>query len=314
MKALVFRGQPLLEERPVPNRGPEALLRLRLGGICNTDLELTHGYMGFEGVLGHEFVASVEQCDQPEWIGRRVAGEINCACGNCEACRQGLGRHCPHRTVLGIDHRDGCFSERFLLPVANLLEVPPGVSDRAAAFTEPLAAAFEILEQVHIQPMHRVAVLGDGKLGQLVARVLRLTGAQVTAVGRHPDKLARLERLGCRIGLESDPWAREFDVVVDATGSLAGFHAALRLLKPRGTLVLKSTVAASEPLNLALLVIDEIRLVGSRCGRFEPALRALQSGLVNVEDLIEATYPLEQGVSALEHAARKGALKVMLSA
>jgi threonine dehydrogenase-like Zn-dependent dehydrogenase len=307
--------------RPEPPPG-EALVRVRLAGICHTDVELTRGYMAFAGTLGHEFVGEIAALPDGECgesglaAGQRVVGEINAACGACAACRAGLGRHCPTRTVLGILGRDGTFADYLTLPLANLQAVPASVPDEAAVFVEPLAAALEILDQVPIRPSDRVVVLGDGKLGQLVARALAPTGCALTVVGHHAEKRALLARAG--IDAVAEPPSERADVVVDCTGRAAGFAEAMRLVRPRGTLVLKSTVADARldaeapPLNLAPLVIDEITVVGSRCGLFAPALRALAERRVDVEPLVSAEYPLAAGVAALERAAAPSTLKVLL--
>ena len=303
----------LVDDHPEPTIDPsrDALVGVRLAGVCSTDLQILAGYMGYEGVLGHEFVGEVLE-GPPAWQGKRVTAEINFACGACERCAQGLGRHCARRTVLGILGADGCFAERVRIPLANLHAVPDSVPDEQAVFTEPLAAAFEIPEQVHLTPGCRAVVLGDGKLGSLIAQVLRRSGARVEVVGRHAAKLARLAKLGVTTRLADDPLPTGADLVVEATGSEAGLQRAIETVRPRGTLVLKSTVAAEHSLSLAPLVIDEITVVGSRCGPFAPALAALEAGEVQVEPLIEATYPLDEGLEAIGHANRKGATKVLL--
>jgi threonine dehydrogenase-like Zn-dependent dehydrogenase len=313
MQALRWDGSALLvADLPRPTAdGATAVVHVRLAGVCNTDLELTRGYMGFRGVLGHEFVGTV--ADGPAaWGGRRVVGEINFGCGRCEWCARDLGRHCPTRRVMGILNADGAFAEFVAVPAANLHAVPDGVTDDAAVFVEPLAAAFEILEQVRIAREQRCVVLGDGKLGLLAAQVLALTGARVLAVGKHDAKLAILTRRGIET-VRLDRWDRaRADVVVEATGSAAGFALAAAATRPRGTLVLKSTVAAETSLRLAPLVIDEITVVGSRCGPFAPALRALAEGRVDVTSLIAAEYGLGDGLAALRHAAEPGVTKVLL--
>lgn len=301
-----------LRPDPRPAAG-EALVRVALAGVCDTDLQLVKGYLGFRGVLGHEFVGAVEE-GPAEWRGRRVVGEINFACGRCESCARGLGRHCPTRRVMGIQGADGAFAERVAVPLANLHAVPDPVSDEHAVFAEPLAAAFEILEQVRVEPGVRALVLGDGKLGLLVAQVLRRAGARVLAVGHHEAKLAALARRGIETRLERDWTPEPTPLVVEATGSARGFAAALAATRPRGTLVLKSTVAEHAPLDLAPLVIHEIQLVGSRCGPFAPALAALAAGDVDVAPLVSERLPLARGVEALERAARPGALKVLIEA
>ena len=290
-----------------------ALIRVNLAGICNTDLEIARGYMGFEGVLGHEFVGVVEACSDPGWLGARVAGEINLACRRCSLCQRGLSRHCPSRTVLGILGKDGAFAEYLTLPIANLHRVPDALSDRAACFVEPIAACFEILEQVRVQPDDQLVVLGDGKLGLLAALVLKSQGLCPVLLGKHPDKLARAGRLGVHTALAADLPRKAFDVVVEATGSPSGMQLAIELVRPRGTLVLKSTYHGALSLDAAPLVIDEITLLGSRCGPFPPALARLASGTLDPEPLIDAVYPLRYAERALEHAAERGVLKVLIS-
>jgi threonine dehydrogenase-like Zn-dependent dehydrogenase len=313
MRALAFDGQAArVVERPEPEATADrAVVRVALAGICRTDLELVKGYMGFRGVLGHEFVGEVAAGPE-SWVGARVVGEINFGCGCCPTCAGGLRRHCPQRQVLGILGADGAFAEEVSMPLANLHRVPDGIADEVAVFTEPLAAAFEILDQIALPPGTAATVLGDGKLGLLVAQVLAAAGVRVLAVGRHREKLDILRRRGIDTAL-LDGWdRRKTDVVVEATGSAAGFDLAVAATRPRGTLVLKSTVAESAALNLAPLVIDEITAVGSRCGRFEPALRALAEDSVDVRSLVAAELPLERGVEALELAARPGVAKVLL--
>ena len=314
MKAVVFDGEALkVVDRSVPRRGAdEALIRVRLAGICNTDIEITRGYFGFRGVLGHEFVGEVVEAEDPDWVGRRVVGEINLACGECEYCRRGLERHCPNRTVLGILGKDGCFAEYVTLPLRNLHTVPEGVEDEEAAFTEPLAAALEILQQVHVDPDSPVLVVGDGKLAQLVVRVLVLTGAQVHIVGRHPAKLRLAERVGATVVASEAVGSASYDLVVEASGSPSGWQTAIQAVRPRGTLVLKSTYAEVPRINLATVVVNEVNVVGSRCGPFRPALRLLADKRVTVRELISATYPLERAAEAFEQAKAPGVLKVLL--
>ena len=316
MYALLYTpdGPQLDADYPLPDvPAGEALIRVSLAGICNTDIEITRGYMGFHGVLGHEFVGIVEQAAEPSWIGQRVVGEINCFCGECATCLRGDVSHCPHRTTLGIAGRDGALAEYTLLPLRNLHAVPPAVSDEQAVFVEPLAAALEVTERVHMRPTEQVVVIGDGKLGLLVAQVLRLTGCALHVVGRHPEKLAHLERQGIDTLLEADvPPEMQADVVVDCTGNAGGFALARRLVRPRGRLVLKSTFHGQNQVNLTALVVDEVALLGSRCGPFAPALRLLARGLVDVEPLIDRTWNLKEGLAALEWASRKGALKVLV--
>lgn len=314
MRALVFdgtsarvveRGEPRADERT-------AVVRVSVAGVCRTDLEIVKGYMGFHGVLGHELVGTVVDGPSP-WRGKRVVAEINFACGECASCRGGLQRHCPTRTVMGILNADGAFAERVAVPVANLHAVPESVTDETAVFTEPLAAAFEILEQVHIVPGMTCTVLGDGKLGLLVAQVLAHAGARVLAVGKHVDKLRLLDRRGIETARAETWQPRLADLVVEATGTAIGLARALEATRPRGTLVLKSTVALGADLNLAPLVIKEITLVGSRCGRFAPALDALAREVIDVHPLISARVPLARADEALRLAAQPGALKVLIA-
>jgi threonine dehydrogenase-like Zn-dependent dehydrogenase len=315
MKALVFDNELRIEDRPKPAvGGRECLVRLLKAGICNTDLEITKGYFGFTGVLGHEFVGVVESSPTASLVGQRVVGEINAACQSCEYCQKGLQRHCPHRTVLGILKRDGAFREFLTLPEENLHLVPESISDEEAVFTEPIAAACEILDQVPIGTEHHVAVLGDGKLGLLIAMVLSRTKCKLTLVGKHSIKMDvvkdyPLERVTSHgaTGL-----IRSFDVVVEATGSPQGWELALRLVKPRGTLVLKSTFHGQIAFNPAPIVVDEITVIGSRCGRFEAALALLSKGAIHPGRLVHHTLPLRQGLRAFELAQQPGVLKVML--
>jgi threonine dehydrogenase-like Zn-dependent dehydrogenase len=313
MRALFWDGTvACVLDRPQPAlQSGMARVRVQLAGICNTDLELTKGYMSFRGVLGHEFVGTVED-GPPEWRHKRVVGEINFGCGVCTLCVRGLQRHCPTRRVMGILNADGAFAEFVAVPVANLHVVPDTIPDDVAVFTEPLAAACEILEQVHVRPGTDSVVLGDGKLGLLVAQLLHRAGAHVLAVGRHEEKLGVLRRRGiATVALHS--WDGDAaDLVVEATGSPAAFATAVKATRPRGTLVLKSTCAAPAQLNLAPLVINEITVVGSRCGSFQPALRALATGSIDVRSLISERLPLSQGVQTLQRAASPGMLKVLL--
>lgn len=316
MKALVFDGKLSLREvakpRPMPG---EALVQVTLAGICGTDREILRGYSGFRGIPGHEFVGKVVDCADKTWLGRRVVGEINIVCGQCSWCARGLGRHCPHRTVVGIVKRDGTFAEFLALPLRNLHMVPAEISDEAAVFVEPLAAAAEILEQMSLQPGTRVAVLGDGRLGLLVAQVLKHARAQVTLIGKHQWKLdlARswgVEGLG--LGEEGLPPA-SFPVVVDVTGSPGGFAEALRLVEPRGTLVMKSTFHDRATFDTAKLVVDEITLLGSRCGSFPAALKLLRQGHVVLQHMVSKVFPLEDGLEAFQYLEETGCLKVLLA-
>lgn len=314
MRAVVFDGTVRFErDHPEPVPPPdEALIRVRLAGICNTDLEIARGYLQFRGVLGHEFVGDVVAASERGWIGRRVVGEINASCRACPRCASGDGSHCSQRTVLGIQGRDGAFADLLTLPLANLHRLPDSVADDEAIFVEPLAAAFEVTERVLVRPSDRVIVLGDGKLGQLVARVIALTGARVTVVGRHDNKLALARAAGIEACRREEVTDVPADIVVDCTGSADGFQDALRLTRPRGTLVLKSTVADAVPLNLAPIVINEVTVVGSRCGPFAPAIRALAERRIDVRPLLAATYSLNEATTALAHAAAPGVLKVAL--
>jgi threonine dehydrogenase-like Zn-dependent dehydrogenase len=317
MRALRFENGELrvAEDTALPSRAGEALVRVLLAGICNTDLEILRGYANFQGTLGHEFVGVVEDSPDQTQIGRRVVGEINVGCGHCELCRADDPRHCLSRTVLGIHNRDGSFAEFLSLPPQNLLLVPDSVSDQQAVFTEPLAAACEILEQVEITPAHRVVVIGDGKLGQLIARVLQTTGCELTLIGKHADKLrlaAEMRIATTRLSaLQIDPAAR-FDFVVEASGAPSGLHLALDLVRPRGTIILKSTFHGEINLDTWRIVVDEISVIGSRCGRFNRALRLLETGAVRVEPLITNQFPLSDGVAAMKQAQQPGVLKVLL--
>lgn len=314
MKAVVYDGELRLVgdyPRPVPTDG-EALVRVRLAGICNTDLEITRGYAGFRGVLGHEFLGIVEQAPTDTFIGRRVVGEINCTCGVCPYCRGGLSSHCTRRTVLGIAGRDGAMAELVTLPERNLHIVPDTVSDVRAVFTEPLAAALQVLEQMHIRSTQRAIVLGDGKLGLLVAQVLALTGCELLAVGRHSEKLAILNDRGISTVLERDLTGERADVVVECTGRADGLTLARQLVRPRGTIVVKSTYAGHMEFAFSPLVVDEVSIVGSRCGPFEPALRLLERGVIEVESLVSAVYGLDEAEQAFHRARTAGTLKVLV--
>jgi threonine dehydrogenase-like Zn-dependent dehydrogenase len=314
MKAICWDGHEVTLDSsyqpPVPDQ-ESAIVKVHLAGICSTDLQIFKGYMNFRGVPGHEFVGSVRQGPE-NWLGKRVVGEINFGCGRCEFCDRDLTRHCPNRTVMGILNADGAFAEYVAVPVENLHVVPPSVSDEQAVFTEPVAAAFEILRQIQVSTGDEILILGDGKLGNLCAQVLRLTGAKLTALGKHQDKLDLIRRTGVRTTLLNEWEPRLFDVVVEATGSAAGLELAISAVRPRGTLVLKSTIAGAHQVSLAPLVINEINLVGSRCGIFSDALEALAARQISVVPLIEQVYPLAQGIEAIQHAGRPGARKILL--
>jgi threonine dehydrogenase-like Zn-dependent dehydrogenase len=297
-----------------PDQSDEALVRVLLSGICNTDLEIARGYAGFNGTIGHEFVGVVENSSNSTLIGRRVVGEINAGCGNCDLCRGGDPRHCANRTVLGIHGRDGAHAEFLQLPAINLLPVPDNVPDEHAVFTEPLAAACGVLERARINNTDRVAVIGDGKLGLLCAQVIALTGAVVLLIGKHPSKLRIAERRGIEIASPKLAAKRkqQFDVVVEASGAASGFGLALDLLRPKGQLVLKSTFHGKTELDAARIVVDEISIVGSRCGRFSPALDLLKKAAIDVDSLISEEYPLSNGVHAMRRAGIRGVMKVLL--
>jgi len=296
-------------------RRPEgfALIRLLSGGICNTDLELQRGYYGFRGTPGHEFAGEVVEADTPDLVGERVVGEINLNCGQCERCRRGLGRHCPRRTVLGIVKHPGAFSEFLTLPERNLHRVPRTIPTEHAVFVEPLAAACEILDQVKIPAGTPVAVLGDGKLGLLIAQVLQAHGAQVHHYGRHRDKLRISESAGICTELATKLPVAAYGFTVDATGSADGLRQAVQMTRPRGTLIMKSTVHGLVRIDTAPVIVNELTLVGSRCGRFEPALRLLQQRKIKLDQMISASYPLSEAPAAFRHAAHKGTLKVLLT-
>ncbi len=315
MQALLLEGDRLSYHtdypKPVPQNG-EALIKVVLAGICSTDLEIVKGYAGFQGVLGHEFVGVVEACQDEHWIGRRVVGTINLGCRRCQVCLGDGPEHCPHRTVLGIISKDGVFADYVTLPVANLLEVPAELPDETAVFTEPLAAALRIREQVKVDPSARIAVVGPGRLGLLVGQVLALGGTDVTMIGRRPGSLELPDQLGLKTGLLDDFADDSFDFVVEATGNEVGFAHSLRLVRPLGTLILKSTFSGDATLNLTKLVVAEINVVGSRCGPFAPALHLLAQNAIHVKQFIEAEYPLCEGVAAFEHASRPGIRKVLL--
>lgn len=312
MEALLFDGSlRLVHDYPAPGMvDGEAIIRPHLTGICNTDIEITRGYMNFRGVLGHEFVGTVIDSTDSTWVGKRVVGEINAACLRCPACLRGDQSHCPNRTTLGINRRDGAMAELFSLPVSCLHEVPARVPDEAAVFVEPLAAAVEIVQQTHLRPTDTVAVVGDGKLGAMIVQVLRLTGCALTLIGRHPQRWSLYEKQGIRCLHSETPPDEQFDVVVDCTGQPAGLATARRLIRPRGRLVLKSTFVAPSELNLTMVVVDEIQLLGSRCGPFAPALRLLERGLIETEPLISAEFALHDGLAAFQAAV--GSLKVLL--
>ena len=317
MKALWFSDKlELLEHLPVPTPDKnEALIKVLVAGICNTDLEIVKGYMNFNGVIGHEFVGRVVEIngESKELQGKRVVGEINCGCGQCPLCRRGLERHCQEREVLGILGKNGCFAEYITLPLKNLHEVPDTIEDEKAVFVEPLAAALEILDQVHFHPGDKVLVLGDGKLGVLISLALRQTMADILLAGKHSSKMHVVSSQGIRtkhieeVTTDSD----RFDYVVEATGSSSGLGTAFRLLRPRGTVILKSTYAGRNEIDLAPAVINEITIVGSRCGCFPPALNYLDKYL-DTKPMISAVFKFRNALKAIESAEKKESLKVLL--
>jgi threonine dehydrogenase-like Zn-dependent dehydrogenase len=312
MRAIVLDDRVTVQDsRPAPNPGDgEVLVRVTCAGICETDLQLIKGYMGFRGVLGHEFVGVAESGPM---AGRRVVGEINCACWTCETCRIGLQTHCPNRTVLGILNHDGAFADLIAVPQRNLHAVPESLSDEIAVFTEPVAAAFQIPAQLHVRRKDRVVVLGDGRLGNLCAQVLAGVTNHVLVVGKHPAKLELLQSLGIETALLSElPPGPMADMVVDCTGSETGLPTALKMVRPRGTVVLKTTMAGMQTLALAPLVVDEVTVVGSRCGPFDQALLALESGQISVLPLISSRFDLSRGVDALHEASTRPVLKILL--
>ena len=342
MKALYYDGKLSLKDVEAPRpRQDEALIRVSLAGICGTDLQILKGYSGFRGIPGHEFVGEVVECSSPAWIGKRVVGEINITCGHCEWCRRGIGRHCAARSVMGIINHSGAFAEMAVLPVENLHAVPEGVSDRTAVFTEPVAAAAEILEQLPGAARSQVAVLGDGRLGLLVAQVLGNAGARITVIGRSPWKLQLARSWGLEVVCLPRPSAssaavdgaaivpnaaafapeavlqplppRSFPVVVEATGSPEGLQEALRLVQPRGAVVMKSTFHALAQFDTAKLVVDEVTLLGSRCGNFQTALSLLSRGAVRVEPMISRIFPMRQAVEAFDYLENSSCLKVLLA-
>ena len=312
MRALVLADGVRFEaDRPAPEcRQTEVLVKVSVAGICETDLQLMKGYMGFHGVLGHEFVGVAQS---GPLAGRRVVGEINCSCWTCDMCTRGFPTHCANRTVLGILNHDGAFADLIAVPQRNLHEVPESLADEIAVFTEPVAAAFQIPAQIAIRAQDRIIVLGDGRLGNLCAQVLARRSDHVLVIGKHREKLALLASLGIATAHLSDPLDdRSADSVVDCTGSETGLPTALRLVRPRGTIVLKTTVAGTQTLAWAPFVIDEVTLVGSRCGPFDQALAALEKGEVNVQPLISERFDLAKGIEALERAQAKSVLKVLL--
>jgi len=314
VKAAYFNGtKTILDENYLEPKSDETLVKVKLAGICGTDLEILQGYMKYHGILGHEFVGIVEKSHNPALIGKRVVGEINAGCDECDFCEKGIPRHCPNRTVLGILKRDGAFAEFLSLPEKNLHVIPDSITDEQAVFIEPLAAAFEIKEQIPLESHWRIAVVGDGRLAQLIIQVLRLSCPDITCFGRYKNKLQNLVNYGIQIKIGIEPSDEQsFDLVVEATGNNSGFLDTMKLIKPRGIIVLKSTIASRENLDLTPVVVNEITLVGSRCGLFKPAIDALVTGIVSVDFMIGSTFPLEQFSEAIEYAKKPDTLKVFL--
>ncbi len=314
MKATFFDGKQMIFDNNYPDpKFNETLVQVNLAGICGTDLEILNGYMKYTGILGHEFVGTVVKSNNPDLIGKRVVGEINAGCTKCDFCIRGMERHCPSRTVLGILKRDGAFAEFLSLPEKNLHIIPDSISDEQAVFVEPLAAAFEINEQISLKPEWNVAVVGDGRLAQLIIQVIKLTCSNITCFGKHQNKLEGLIQSGIKIkiGIESTD-EQLFDLVVEATGSNSGFTDTMKLVKPRGTVVLKSTIASRENLDLTSTIINEITLIGSRCGLFKPAIDALATGVISVNSMIDSTFSLDKFEDAIIHAKKPNTLKVFL--
>ncbi len=315
MRALTLQtGLEYCEQYPAPSTaGGEAVVRVIQAGICTTDLQLVQGYMGFQGVPGHEFVGIVDEAPHhPDLVGKRVAGEINAACRVCPVCEAGRPTHCPHRTTLGIDRRDGAFADYLALPPQNLHPLPDEITNDQAVFTEPLAAACQILEQIPSDPADRVLVIGDGKLGLLCAQVLHRTGCRLTVLGRHPEKLQILAARGIHTNQDPASLSPGFDSVVEVTGTPEGFSLARDYVRPRGTIVLKSTYHGQTAVDMTSLVVHEITVVGSRCGPFPPAIALLREDAIDVQSLIHKRFSIEEGTGAFAYAATKGVLKVLL--
>jgi threonine dehydrogenase-like Zn-dependent dehydrogenase len=313
MNALWLENNKIsLREVPQTRRPNEALVKIRKAGICSTDLELVKGYYPYTGIIGHEFVGDVVEADDASWVGQRVVGEINAVCNACEQCLNGRSTHCEQRSVLGIVNRAGTFAEYTSLPIANLHRVPDSVPDEMAVFAEPLAAALEIQDQIQVKPTDRVLLVGAGRLGQLIAQTLALTGCNLYVVARHEYQQTLLKKRGIKIIAQEDvkPW--RWDIVVEATGSPSGFSLARQAIRPRGTLVLKSTYKGEMSVNFSSIVVDEIHIVGSRCGPFEPALRLMESKQVDPTVLIDSEFSLGNALKAFEHAAETGVLKVLV--
>jgi len=315
MKAVLLKSKSICVEdipTPVPAEG-EALLKVIKAGICNTDLELVKGYMDFEGILGHEFIGRVIESPKKEWMGRRVVGEINIPCGSCETCSESDPKHCPSRKVLGIHQKDGVFAEFVTIPMENLLALPSIVSDREAVFVEPLAAAIAILDQVQVDQKDEVLVLGDGKLGLLVAQVMQTHSANIFCVGHHPRKLILLQKRGIQTTQSVQEWDRKFDLVVEATGTSEGIEEALCFVKPKGKIIAKSTFHGLAKIDFSALVVNEIQLIGSRCGSFIKALEFLKKESLELEEMVDADYPLLDAERAFDRAKDPEVIKVLLT-
>ncbi len=313
MKALHFDGElRLIRDASVPRREGEALIEVILAGICNTDLEILKGYADFRGTPGHEFVGRVVESADASLVGRRVAGEINIGCGGCALCQAGDARHCATRTVLGIHGRDGAFAEFLSLPSSNLVPIPDSIDDLSAVFIEPLAAACHILDQVHIDSSSKVAVIGDGKLAQLIVLALARTACHLTVIGKHEEKLALARRSGARALLIDQMTEEKFDVVIEASGSRSGLPMALRLVRPQGAIVLKSTHHQTTEIDLSQMVVNEVSITGSRCGRFLPAIELLSSGAIDLHPFISDSFSIEDGLAAFDKAAESSSVKIIL--
>ncbi|MCK5511784.1 MAG: alcohol dehydrogenase catalytic domain-containing protein [Thermodesulfovibrionia bacterium] len=316
MRALVFHKKRLkyISDYPLPRRGRnEALIKVTHAGICNTDIEITRGYIKFEGVPGHEFVGIVERCSQKNLIGKRVVGEINITCGHCSFCKEQMQNHCPDRSVLGIFNKDGVFAEYITLPVRNLHLLPDSISSEEAVFIEPLAAVFEITRQVEIMPYHKVCVLGDGKLGLLAGQVISLKGCDLMVVGRHKDKLSLLKKRGIKTELCSQFNKKGFDIVVDCTGSPTGIETALQIVRPGGKVIVKTTTARKTEVDLNAIVVNELTLIGSRCGPFPWAIKAMERGNIDIKPFISKRFSLQDGVKAFKYTSKRNVLKVLLA-
>ena len=313
MKVAYFDGKNLKLNTNYPKPEDSSLVKVDLAGICGTDLEILDGYMQYSGVLGHEFVGTVVNSKNPEIVGKRVVGEINAGCDRCDFCKKGMQRHCPNRSVLGILKHDGTFAEYLSLPEKNLHLIPDSITDEQAVFVEPLAAAFEIREQLTLNQNWNVAVVGDGKLAQLIAKVLKLSCPNVVCFGRHENKLSNLKKVNVatKIGISTND-EKSFDLVVEATGSNSGFGDTMKLVRPRGTVILKSTIASRENLDLTPTIVNEITVIGSRCGLFKPAIDALASGIISIDDMIDSTFSIDEISKAIKRAREPQAMKVFL--